>query len=526
MDKENKQAIMSYRSFLLAGLLFPLVLLTSCDRMDTVYQEFIGDTPVVYMSKLTGVEAFSGENRVKFTVPAQNDPRIKGILVYWDNKSHHQDVPVNITEDSEFIIEDVAEGSHIFELLAHDDKGNNSLVVTASASSYGDRFRESTSASEVISACRNSEGLCLFQIHHSTSPRYLYMELTYSSKDGGDKTLVVNKGTTSLFVEDLAGENYAFRTVYLPEETAFENICSATIQRSGLSSPEIRVGSSATLDFANGEIADIDCVCTWASTVTVDNSSASWLSASLRGKTLHLQTLARNGTAQSRTATVTIRSDEISKEVVVTQKAASPRIGTAYVNANGVAEGIIFWENPDVPGECKILSARGAQLAWSTSNSVTGARSYTGATAILGVEYKNTDLIRNMEDYGNGNTYAMEWIEDLGEGWYMPSINEMKDEFWPAFNGTTFDFSTKDSYSKATADERACRDRFEAAMAAIGGQKVNMGSTTGTGTSIMTCTEKDASNQLAFRVSNSVILTYSKTAVFCYARGVKVVTVE
>ncbi len=55
MDKENKQAIMSYRSFLLAGLLFPLVLLTSCDRMDTVYQEFIGDTPVVYMSKLTVV---------------------------------------------------------------------------------------------------------------------------------------------------------------------------------------------------------------------------------------------------------------------------------------------------------------------------------------------------------------------------------------------------------------------------------------------------------------------------------------
>ena len=222
---------MDYLRYFMLGLFFPLVLLASCDRMDSVYQEFISDGPVTYMSKLTGVEASSGENRVKFTIPAQTDPRIKGVMVYWDNRTQHQDVPLNITEPNEFIIENVAEGSHIFELVTHDEKGNNSLSVSVAASSYGDSFRAYASTSEVTSASRNQDGSCLFQIRHSFSPRYQYMELMYRSAEGKEKTLVIERGTTSLSVADFAGEEYSYRSVFLPDETAFEYIYSVSTKK-------------------------------------------------------------------------------------------------------------------------------------------------------------------------------------------------------------------------------------------------------------------------------------------------------
>ena len=63
-------------------------------------------------------------------------------------------------------------------------------------------------------------------------------------------------------------------------------------------------------------------------------------------------------------------------------------------------------------------------------------------------------------------------------------------------------------------------------MAAIGGMKINMGTNTSSGSSIMTCTEADANTCLGFRMSNPAILTTDKKSVSFYARGVKRVIIN
>lgn len=59
----------------------------------------------------------------------------------------------------------------------------------------------------------------------------------------------------------------------------------------------------------------------------------------------------------------------------------------------------------------------------------------------------------------------------------MPSVTELRDELWPCFNGTVYEASTKGPFTSATVDEKECRNRFESAVLAIGGMKVNQGLT-------------------------------------------------
>ena len=346
------------------------------------------------------------------------------------------------------------------------------------------------------------------------------MELIYVDASGVEKTIQLDKSTRDLYVDDLSGESYSYRSVFLPSKDCFEKVTSEKITVSEIPAPQIQVGETALLTFARGYSVTMPCLCTWETSCSVDDASKVWLSATLTGKTLTVKALTRNASESPRVGTVTLHSDDKSVSVTVTQSGSSPKLGTAYGK-----EGIIFWQNPDNPNEYKILSAAQQQMFWSSDYSFTKAVSYTGYSIVNDVKVSNADLIRAMPDYGEGN-YAMEWIESIGEGFYMPSLNELKDELWPCFNGTVYEESTKGPYNSATSDEKACRDRFEKAMAAIGGKKVNMGTATGTGTSMMSCTEKDEKTQVGFRMSNSLITTADKTAVSFYARGVKVVTIN
>ena len=495
-------------------------LLVSCGSMDEIYQEFLEGGNEVLLSKLEGFEAYSGVGRVKFVISPQQDPRVKGVHFSWDNGSQGKDVALDPEEENEIILDGISEGSHIFYLNAVDNNGHKSLNSSVTVTSWGDQFMSGATPSEVLSVARNSEGRCFFQISHSSSPFYQYMELIYTDTSGTEKVIQLDRTTKSLFIDDLSGNSYAYRSVFLPSEDCFEKMTSEKVSISEILAPQIHIEKTALLTFARGNVVQMPCSCTWETTCSVDDAASSWLSAVLSARILTVKALSRNSSASPRVGIVTLHSDDQSVAVTVTQAGSSPKLGTAYGS-----EGIIFWQNPDNPNEYKILSAAQKQMAWSTDYTFTKAVSYSGYTFINGIKVSNADLIRAMPDYGEGH-YAMEWVESIGEGFYMPSLNELKDELWPCFNGTVYEESTKGPYNSATADEKACRDKFEKAMAEIGGQKVNMGSATGTGTTMMSCTEQDQNTQVGFRMSNSLINSADKTTVTFYARGVKVVTIN
>lgn len=504
------------------GILALLPVLVSCGRMDDVYKEFLDDGDEIYLAKLKEVEVFSGEGRVMFVIPPQTDPRITGVHFSWDNDARTEDVAISIRETNEIILENVSDGSHIFYLQSTDGRGHKSVSVSLSASAYGESFLSALDQAEILSAARNSEGYGFFQIHHASIMYYQGMELSYADLSGKEKTILVPRGTNTLFVYDFGGDSFSYRSVYVPAENCFENLFSERITVTDIVEPKIDAPEEVSLPFARGYYSETPCICTWETSVFLEPAdAASWLEVSLSGNTLKVRTLARNGGTSARIANLILESDNIRKVVPIIQQALSPKIGTAYGN-----DGVIFWQDPDRPNEYKIISASGNRRPWSTFYTITRATSYSGRTVVNGVEYDNNQLIRQMPDYGVDNDYALSWVESLGEGWYMPSVNELKDEFWPVFNGTVFEESSKTNFNKATDDEKECRTRFETTMASIGGMAINMGTKTSAGSAIMTCTETDAATCVGFRVSNSAIITVDKQTPTFFARGIKRVVIE
>ena len=110
------------------GYILILFAMLSCGKMDDVYREFTD--PVsnkFYLSKIKGLEFIPGNNRVKMVIPSQVDTRIKGCIIYWDNQQHQLDLPLNVKESQEYIIEDLEPSSYLFEVYSRDDKGNRSI---------------------------------------------------------------------------------------------------------------------------------------------------------------------------------------------------------------------------------------------------------------------------------------------------------------------------------------------------------------------------------------------------------------
>ena len=498
-----------------------LILLGSCDGMDATYKEFKGETPVIYTEKVEGVVAYPGNCRIKLVWDEMIDSRIKGATVYWNNRTGHQDFNIDPHQRTEIIVEDMPEGSVIVEIVTWDDKGHRSVPQTISTTTYGDKFVSAIAdKSTVVSAARGSSNEVFVRFYHNSSRYYQYMELEYLDQTGNKKTLQIKPGTESMFLQDCAGDELTYRSVFLPEADCIDLLRSEDVKILEIPAPAITVADEEpTLYYARGCKGSTRVTSTWPDlAAAVADDAKEWLSATLSDNILSYSAIARNPSSTAREGRIVLSSGAFSKEVVIIQQGQNEKLGTAYGK-----EGIIFWQNPDNPKEYKIISAKGwSPMKWSTANSTTGATSYTGVTGTK----KNIDLIRAMADYGKTNTYAMQTIEALGEGWYMPSLNEMKDEFWTTFNGTIFEASTSGSYNAATADEKACRDKFEAAMAAIGGQKINMTAPNTVGSSILTCTESNNSTCVSFRVGKPFITTVSKTAASHYARGVKVVVIE
>ena len=102
--------------------------------------------------------------------------------------------------------------------------------------------------------------------------------------------------------------------------------------------------------------------------------------------------------------------------VIVTVKRITFRVGDLYPDSENPI-GVVFWLDGPNMEHGKIISLDEAKgIAWSTEKVVTGCYSDDGK--------ENTDKIKNSMDL---NKYpAFKWCIDKGEGWYLPSYEELK----------------------------------------------------------------------------------------------------
>ena len=253
--------------------------------------------------------------------------------------------------------------------------------------------------------------------------------------------------------------------------------------------------------------------------IHVPSDAASWLSVELSGDKILCKALADNEADDSRMATVTITAGAESISLAVTQN------GTSVIGQVWGTEGVIFWENPDKPGEYKIVSAKAEKRPWGPAGATVGVNSSSidGLTAAA--------KMRAMPDYTTAS-YAQQFCDALGDDWYLPNRSE-GDALFLAYDGQTYfakdgsGTATKDVPNNCTAAEKARRAAFDWALTSLpNGVALNTQDGSQNGDSIWLCYETSSGNGYYYRYGSPGCSYGTKSSTNRFARCVKVVQSE
>lgn len=307
-----------------------------------------------------------------------------------------------------------------------------------------------------------------------------------------------------------------------------------------------------------------------ATSLSFDFGAAdSWLNASFDGKnTVTVSALTANEDTEVRTATITVTAAEgVSGTISVTQAATEKepepvvvvsRIGDKY--ENGDVKGVIFWVDPANPKSAKIVSlvANGPMnfcsnvaVGETTLNaiSISGTSESDGAANMTAIEsFISTNSVAAAE------MLAYSICKAEGEGWYVPSKNELADLVLGYTNGLTFEMieanravagdKPSEWESKLSGTDAALAATYKAAyearvkmdksLAELGGSPINAveesGSKIADGTTYLSSSQDSDAAKVGYVCSGGRIRT-SAAAKFAkspsrFIRCIKAVTLE
>lgn len=269
-----------------------------------------------------------------------------------------------------------------------------------------------------------------------------------------------------------------------------------------------KVGNVAILQITDTNLEEIEVY-----------TDADWLKAELSGLVITVTVLESNPLEEKRSAILTIDGKTLKKAVTVTQ---SEKIPDSLVGKTFGDEGVFFWRNPDNPYEYKIVSAKSEKRAWGPATPAgCASSSFSGEEACAN--------IRANSDYSTSK-YALQFCDDLGEGWRMPTQAEAEDLF-EAYNSLRFDAkkgpATQAPPASITTAEKEARAAFDAAMNSIGGVLLNNAGPSENGESLWLCQENSTgTNAWYFRFGAPGCTHGSKTSTSRYVRCIKSVTVK
>lgn len=196
--------------------------LVSCDTMDATYKEFIEDGPIVYIGKVDSLKAYAGRNRTMLEWQKLLDPRAKTAKIFWENRTKSVEVPlIDNTKLIQFVIDGLAEGTYVFEVCTYDTHGNSSIMSEVPCTVYGGVYEKLLFNTKVKTAVLKN-GVLTITFATSLESTFLGSEITYTTSEGENKTVILEVPETQIKIDEFAGSHITYRSVYLPERTAID----------------------------------------------------------------------------------------------------------------------------------------------------------------------------------------------------------------------------------------------------------------------------------------------------------------
>lgn len=129
----------------------------------------------------------------------------------------------------------------------------------------------------------------------------------------------------------------------------------------------------------------------------------------------------------------------------------------------GQVKGIVYLTAKDGSDSVAISIKRAEDISWCTDGASYNATDKNDGAA-------NTALIKATA--APGSVPALSLCESLGEGWYWPSINELR-KIFDVYNGVPFDDKTGQYPNAITDEEKAARAAFDLSLTTYGGKAMN-----------------------------------------------------
>ncbi|MBO5686455.1 MAG: hypothetical protein J6R73_07705, partial [Alistipes sp.] len=204
------------------------------------------------------------------------------------------------------------------------------------------------------------------------------------------------------------------------------------------------------------------------STIAVVIADPSWVGYSVADGVVTFTASSANETGDTRstTATITVGAGENTATSTVTISQAKKiavepwKVGDVVADTEKSKGGIVVWVDPTDGTRAKIVSLKREKIAWGAEDVEFGLADTDGAV--------NTAKIAAHEKASTCTILA--WVQALGEGWYIPSKDEVI-AFYDYYNGGhSGKADNTESISQAEKDQR---DAVEAVFAAASADPVN-----------------------------------------------------
>ncbi|MEA4917088.1 DUF4998 domain-containing protein [Proteiniphilum sp.] len=209
----------------LLSLLAVLACIISCDDMNEIQREFADREEQVYLGKVDSIKSIPGFGKAKLTWYLGSDPKIEQTIIYWNERQ--DSIVRNVTRTSSdllrdsIIIENLPEGSTLFEFRNVNSNGQTSLFTSATATVWGETFADGLRVRRLTKMVFNYEqsNYVLALSPATAGDSVVYSQIIYTDNQGAEKTIKIERATNEVELANFAdGAEFHFRNVFfLPQ---------------------------------------------------------------------------------------------------------------------------------------------------------------------------------------------------------------------------------------------------------------------------------------------------------------------
>ena len=173
------------------------LLSVSCDKMNDIHQKYLDQSEPVYLGKADTITAYAGFEKVKLVWYSNADPKLEYTVIYWNMREdsivkpfeRSQEGHQGVQKDS-VLIENLPEGSYLFEFVNKNRYGERSIATTVRGVSRGDEYRSTLAvrpATSMAYAAVNAQSSNVTIFWGNAPANALGTKLSYKKRSTGEE---------------------------------------------------------------------------------------------------------------------------------------------------------------------------------------------------------------------------------------------------------------------------------------------------------------------------------------------------